>query len=221
MRCDLRTGYLRLGKVCIDRPMPWTAIALSRDVPPENTRAVKVDGREIVIWRGADGEAHVWEDRCPHRGMRLSFGFVRGTVLNCLYHGWRYGASGSCAGIPAHPDLTVPPTIKANAFPVRESGRDGVDAIRRGRRTSRLPCPAVPCRSRRRVCGWRGRCSRTHGSGTGCRGEGGHRRYRLLRAAPRRPWQDHGARCRRGRSQARPGIWSKSLRNAIEMEHAR
>jgi nitrite reductase/ring-hydroxylating ferredoxin subunit len=102
--------------------MPWTAIALSRDVPPENTRAVLVDGREIVVWRGADGAAHVWEDRCPHRGMRLSFGFVRGNALNCLYHGWRYGASGSCAGIPAHPDLTVPPTIKANAFPVREQG---------------------------------------------------------------------------------------------------
>jgi len=102
--------------------MPWTAIALSRDIPPENTRAVKVDSREIVIWRGADGEAHVWEDRCPHRGMRLSFGFVRGTVLNCLYHGWRYGPSGSCAGIPAHPDLTVPPTIRANTFPVRETG---------------------------------------------------------------------------------------------------
>lgn len=102
--------------------MPWTAIALSRDIPPENTRAVIVDGREIVIWRGADGAAHVWEDRCPHRGMRLSFGFVRGDALNCLYHGWRYGASGSCAGIPAHPDLTVPPTIKANVFPVREAG---------------------------------------------------------------------------------------------------
>lgn len=102
--------------------MPWTALALSRDVPTEQTRAVKVEGREIVIWRGADGEAHVWEDRCPHRGMRLSFGFVRGNALNCLYHGWKYGASGSCAGIPAHPDLTVPPTIKANVFPVHEAG---------------------------------------------------------------------------------------------------
>ena len=102
--------------------MPWIAIALSRDVPLENTRAVRVEGREIVVWRDAEGEAHVWEDRCPHRGMRLSFGFVRGTALNCLYHGWQYGASASCQKIPAHPDLSVPPSIKANAFPVREQG---------------------------------------------------------------------------------------------------
>jgi phenylpropionate dioxygenase-like ring-hydroxylating dioxygenase large terminal subunit len=128
--------------------MPWTAIALSRDIPPENTRAVRVDGREIVIWRGSDGEAHVWEDRCPHRGMRLSFGFVRGTVLNCLYHGWRYAASASCAGIPAHPDLTVPPTIKANAFAVREAG--GMVWTRFDEGTDEppaLPASAVPVAS--------------------------------------------------------------------------
>jgi hypothetical protein len=54
--------------------------------------------------------------------MRLSYGFVRGEVLNCLYHGWQYGTEASCLRIPAHPDLNVPPTIKANAYPVAESG---------------------------------------------------------------------------------------------------
>ena len=54
--------------------------------------------------------------------MRLSFGFVRGEVLNCLYHGWQYGASASCQKIPAHPDLTVPPTIRANAYASAETG---------------------------------------------------------------------------------------------------
>jgi phenylpropionate dioxygenase-like ring-hydroxylating dioxygenase large terminal subunit len=101
--------------------MDWTPIALSRDVPTGVTRAVRLDGRELVIWRG-DGEAHVWEDRCPHRGMRLSLGFVRDGALNCLYHGWQYGASSSCVRIPAHPDLTVPPTIKANAYLAQEAG---------------------------------------------------------------------------------------------------
>jgi phenylpropionate dioxygenase-like ring-hydroxylating dioxygenase large terminal subunit len=98
----------------------WTPIALSRDVPTGVTRAVLVDGKELVIWRG-DGAAHVWEDRCPHRGMRLSLGFVRDNSLNCLYHGWQYGPSSSCIRIPAHPDLQVAPSIKANAYESAEA----------------------------------------------------------------------------------------------------
>lgn len=100
----------------------WIPIALGRDVPMGITRAVIVDEREVVIWRGADGVAHVWEDRCPHRGMRLSLGFVRDNALNCLYHGWQYGAGSQCLRIPAHPDLTVPPTIRANAYAAAETG---------------------------------------------------------------------------------------------------
>ena len=80
----------------------WIPIALSRDVPVGVTRAVIVDTREVMIWRGEDGVAQVWEDRCPHRGMRLSLGFVRGNALNCLYHGWQYGAGANCLRIPAH-----------------------------------------------------------------------------------------------------------------------
>lgn len=100
----------------------WIPIALGRDVPIGATRGAVVEGRELVIWRGADGEAHVWEDRCPHRGMRLSLGFVRENALNCLYHGWRYGAGAQCVRIPAHPDLTVPASIRASAYAARESG---------------------------------------------------------------------------------------------------
>ena len=99
----------------------WIPIALSREVPPGVTRAVGLDGKELVIWRG-DGGALVWEDRCPHRGMRLSLGFVRNNSLNCLYHGWQYGPSSSCIRIPAHPDLAVAPTIKANAYRAAETG---------------------------------------------------------------------------------------------------
>ncbi|HEV2516702.1 MAG TPA: Rieske 2Fe-2S domain-containing protein [Devosia sp.] len=100
----------------------WIPIALGRDVPDGVTRAVIVDNREVMIWRGEDGMAHVWEDRCPHRGMRLSLGFVRGNALNCLYHGWQYGAGANCLRIPAHPDLTLPPTIRANAYAAAETG---------------------------------------------------------------------------------------------------
>jgi phenylpropionate dioxygenase-like ring-hydroxylating dioxygenase large terminal subunit len=100
----------------------WVPIALSLDVPPGTTRAILLGGRELVAWRAGDGTAQIWEDRCPHRGMRLSFGFVRGNSLNCLYHGWEYGSHASCVRIPAHPDLQVPPTIRATALPVAETG---------------------------------------------------------------------------------------------------
>lgn len=100
----------------------WIPLALSRDIPRGVTRAVILDGQELVIWRGESGGVQIWEDRCPHRGMRLSFGFVRGDSLNCLYHGWEYGAGASCQRIPAHPDLTVPPSIRASAFASAETG---------------------------------------------------------------------------------------------------
>jgi nitrite reductase/ring-hydroxylating ferredoxin subunit len=100
----------------------WVPIALGRDVPRATTRAVIIGGEELVAWRAEGGAVAIWEDRCPHRGMRLSFGFVRGDSLNCLYHGWAYGSDGACRRIPAHPDLAVPPTIRANARPAAETG---------------------------------------------------------------------------------------------------
>jgi hypothetical protein len=49
--------------------------------------------------------------------MRLSFGFVRGDRIACLYHGWQYDKHGQCRLIPSHPDLDVPPTIHVTAYP--------------------------------------------------------------------------------------------------------
>jgi hypothetical protein len=56
--------------------------------------------------------------------MRLSHGFVRGETLSCIYHGWQYDQDGSCAYIPAHPNLTPPKTICANDYMCKE--QDGI-----------------------------------------------------------------------------------------------
>jgi phenylpropionate dioxygenase-like ring-hydroxylating dioxygenase large terminal subunit len=82
---------------------------------------VVVEGRELALWRAQSGEAHLWQDRCPHRGMRLSFGFVRGDRLGCLYHGWQYDEAGRCRYIPAHPELEVPATISIPVCRVSEN----------------------------------------------------------------------------------------------------
>ena len=99
----------------------WTPVALSGDVPPGTTLPGHLLGQDVAIWRGASGTVAVWPDRCPHRGMRLSHGFVRGDALSCIYHGWRYDASGRCIRIPAHPELAPPSAVRVGAFAAAET----------------------------------------------------------------------------------------------------
>ncbi|WP_375465493.1 Rieske 2Fe-2S domain-containing protein [uncultured Methylobacterium sp.] len=104
----------------MNEPPGWYAVALGADLDAGTSAGTRLFGHELVVWRDRAGAAHVWEDRCPHRGMRLSFGFVRGDHVACLYHGWRYDAAGRCRHIPAHPDLPVGPMIRATTFRSRE-----------------------------------------------------------------------------------------------------
>ncbi|MCW6507017.1 Rieske (2Fe-2S) protein [Lichenifustis flavocetrariae] len=94
----------------------WYPVALADDIEPGTSTGTRLFGRELVVWRDITGHSHVWEDRCPHRGMRLSFGFVRGSSIACLYHGWQFDAGGRCRYIPAHPKLDVPASIAVERF---------------------------------------------------------------------------------------------------------
>lgn len=125
----------------------WVAVALSEDLAPGEVFGTRVDGAGVAVWRDAPGTVRAFEDRCPHRGMRLSLGFVRGDTLACLYHGWRFEGGGACRLIPAHPELKPPSTIRATLFEACEaSGLVWVS------RTSREDAPpmlgeALPLRS--------------------------------------------------------------------------
>jgi nitrite reductase/ring-hydroxylating ferredoxin subunit len=98
----------------------WHAVSLSNGIEAGRSAGTRLFDKEIVLWRDTDGVVHAWEDRCPHRGMRLSFGFVRGTHIACLYHGWQYDAEGQCRFIPAHPELKVPGTIRVTTYLCQE-----------------------------------------------------------------------------------------------------
>lgn len=102
----------------------WTPVALSANLPAKTVMPARIGAETIAIWRSASGQAAASADRCPHRGMRLSHGFVRGEALSCIYHGWRYAKAGNCLSIPAHPGLTPPEAIRVATFPVIE--QDGL-----------------------------------------------------------------------------------------------
>ncbi len=105
----------------------WVPVALSGDLPDAGVMRALVEGAQpldLVVWRSRSGQVSAFDNRCPHRGMRLSFGFVRGERLSCIYHGWQYGEDGVCRHIPAHPDMTPPASICASRYPCQE--HDGV-----------------------------------------------------------------------------------------------
>jgi nitrite reductase/ring-hydroxylating ferredoxin subunit len=58
-------------------------------------------GRELALWRDANGEPVVMKDQCPHRGAACLARSGDG-ALSKAYHGWS-DASGRCVSIPAQP----------------------------------------------------------------------------------------------------------------------
>jgi phenylpropionate dioxygenase-like ring-hydroxylating dioxygenase large terminal subunit len=116
-RCEEATGVTELDDV--DDPTP---IALSRDVPRGAVIGTRLGGQDLAVWRDPAGSLHVWTDRCPHRGMRLSLGFLRDGQLACPYHGWRFDAQGHCVHIPANPNTALSAVVAVRRYPVGEAG---------------------------------------------------------------------------------------------------
>jgi nitrite reductase/ring-hydroxylating ferredoxin subunit len=133
----------------------WHPVALSHSIEAGSSAGTRLWDQELVVWRDNSGVVHVWEDRCPHRGMKLSFGFVRGDHIACLYHGWQYNSGGHCQYIPAHPALDVPKTIKVPVYPSHE--RHGMIWTTLSENPAAMPEqdePVVPLRSLYLGCGF-------------------------------------------------------------------
>jgi nitrite reductase/ring-hydroxylating ferredoxin subunit len=99
----------------------WVAVSGGLDLAPAGARAVSLAGLDVVIWRSQAGAVQAWENRCPHRGMRLSFGQVRADRLVCRYHGWAYDQAGRCQYIPASPKMAPPAAACVAAYACRET----------------------------------------------------------------------------------------------------
>ena len=71
----------------------WYLVADVETITSEPIGLKRLD-QHVVIWRDEFGEIHVVEDRCPHRGARLSKGRVLGGHITCTYHGIRINGEG-------------------------------------------------------------------------------------------------------------------------------
>ncbi|HLS42742.1 MAG TPA: Rieske (2Fe-2S) protein, partial [Paenalcaligenes sp.] len=96
----------------------WYPVASSTDLPLRHVYQAQLLGHEFALWRADDGHVNLWENRCLHRGVRLSIGINDGRELKCQYHGWRYSnRTGGCTYIPAHPADAPARTVNIKTYP--------------------------------------------------------------------------------------------------------
>ena len=98
----------------------WLIAATSEELPENKLVPIRLLEQNIVLWR-SNGVVHALNDRCSHRGTRLSLGCIdKENRLQCPYHGWRYNKEGQCQLMPAHPDQKPPKKANVQTYQVKE-----------------------------------------------------------------------------------------------------
>ncbi|HIF63819.1 MAG TPA: aromatic ring-hydroxylating dioxygenase subunit alpha [Deltaproteobacteria bacterium] len=104
-------------------PLPilegWFCVLASDELEPGSLQALHCFGREMVAFRGEDGQAHVIDAFCPHLGAHLGHGGrIEGNNLRCPFHAWEYDGSGKCVHIPY--SKHIPPKARLKSWRVVE-----------------------------------------------------------------------------------------------------
>ncbi|MBI4936222.1 MAG: Rieske (2Fe-2S) protein [Actinobacteria bacterium] len=82
-------------------PFGWFAVAWTHELERGHVQPYRAFARDLVLWRDADGAAHVQDAFCPHLGAHLGHGGrVEGCALVCPFHGWEFDAEGRNTCIP-------------------------------------------------------------------------------------------------------------------------
>ena len=98
----------------------WYLICPSDELKNEIIKK-RILGEDIIFFRNQDGDIAALEDRCCHRNVNLSLGYLNSNTVVCGYHGWEYDKNGSCVKIPSQlPGDKIPPTAKIKSYPVKD-----------------------------------------------------------------------------------------------------
>ena len=77
----------------------------------------EIMNEDVVLFRDGEGKAAALEDRCCHRGVKLSLGSCNKGGLVCGYHGLVFDGKGACIDNPGE---KLNPSYSVRAYPVVE-----------------------------------------------------------------------------------------------------
>ena len=119
----------RLARVGQGTPMGelmrryWHPIAAAAELDDRPTKAVRLLGEDLVLYKDKSGTLGLIERFCPHRRVDLSYGIPEEHGLRCMYHGWMMDETGQCIEQPfeetVHPDGRFKEKVKVAGYPVQ------------------------------------------------------------------------------------------------------
>jgi phenylpropionate dioxygenase-like ring-hydroxylating dioxygenase large terminal subunit len=109
-------------KAYADRDTPfiantWYVAATSGEIGRDLLSRTLLD-RRVMFYRQQDGTLSALHDRCCHRSMPLSEGYLDGDNVVCGYHGLTFDCTGTCVEVPSQ--KTPPANVAVRSYPVVE-----------------------------------------------------------------------------------------------------
>jgi len=78
----------------------WMPIAPVEELNDQPTKAVRLFGEDLVLYKDKSGTYGLVDRQCPHRRADMSYGFIEECGLRCNYHGWLFDETGRCTQQP-------------------------------------------------------------------------------------------------------------------------
>ena len=104
----------------------WYPIAATGELEERPTKAVRLLGEDLVLYKDRSGTYGLLDRLCAHRRVDLSYGIPEEHGLRCMYHGWLYDETGQCIAQPfeetVHPDGRFKEKVRVHGYPVEALG---------------------------------------------------------------------------------------------------
>lgn len=115
----------------------WYVVLESKEVKKGKLLGVKRLNKNLLFYR-VDDKVVCIEDKCSHRGTKLSLGNLNKNCVACPFHGFEFNEEGQCISIPANgQNSKVSNRFNIKTYPTHE--RDGFIFIYNGKSTNSKP----------------------------------------------------------------------------------
>jgi 5,5'-dehydrodivanillate O-demethylase oxygenase subunit len=104
----------------------WHPVCAAAELKDRKFRTLqlKILGEDLVVYRDRSGNLGMVAANCTHRRANLSYGIVEEDGIRCVYHGWKFDATGRCLEQPyedtTHPEDNYRDKCSIAAYPVQE-----------------------------------------------------------------------------------------------------